>query len=166
MIGLKVHQWPFRQVRLGAIAVTLAALILPYFMLALSPDIEQKQSWCPVKLMTGMPCPGCGMLKSWCFLTHQDLRHSLEHHPLGIIAYGFGLMALVWLVAEYYHNRPIRLPWYGKAWVTYLVVAIVTVVHFWRLSYLVTTPGLLWSSWQKGYLYKTAILIADLVWPT
>jgi hypothetical protein len=40
-------------------------------------------SLCPFKLMTGLPCPGCGMTRSVVALLHGDLTVSAYFHPLG-----------------------------------------------------------------------------------
>lgn len=161
--GLNLSGWTIRQTRVLAMAVLALALVLPYFMLALTPDIEQKQSWCPVKLMTGLPCPGCGMLKSWCFLTHGDLWHSLLHHPLGAIAYLFSIAAFIWAAVEYRQNKVIPLPWQGQASVVYWVGGLVAIIHIARLSYLVIHPAMLLEAWQSGYFYKFSVWLAGVL---
>jgi hypothetical protein len=40
-------------------------------------------SLCPFKLMTGLPCPGCGMTRSVVALLHGDITTSTYYHPLG-----------------------------------------------------------------------------------
>lgn len=44
---------------------------------------------CALKRTTGLPCPGCGLTRSWVSAVHGDLGGSLAHHPLGwlILAY-------------------------------------------------------------------------------
>lgn len=44
---------------------------------------------CALKRTTGVPCPGCGLTRSWVSAVHGDLAGSLAHHPLGwlILAY-------------------------------------------------------------------------------
>jgi len=148
------------------IGLVLGALVLPYFILLQSPDIANKQSWCPVKLITGMPCPGCGMLKSWCYLSHLDIQTSLYYHPLGLVAFAAGIFAFFWLIAEYYFNKPIPLPWQGHPWVTYIVVIVFAGVHIWRLNQIVSSPGILLTYWHQGYFYKTVKFIGDLIYPT
>ena len=38
---------------------------------------------CAVKRTTGLPCPGCGLTRSWVSALDGDAAGSLLHHPLG-----------------------------------------------------------------------------------
>jgi hypothetical protein len=38
---------------------------------------------CAFKRTLGLPCPGCGLTRSWVSALHGDLGASLAHHPLG-----------------------------------------------------------------------------------
>jgi hypothetical protein len=52
---------------------------------------------CPIRRMTGRPCPGCGLSRSWYAALHGRPRASLAFHPLGpaalalVAAYAAGL---------------------------------------------------------------------------
>ena len=58
-------------------------------------------SFCPFKVLTGLPCPGCGLTRSSVAFLHGDPTTSLFYHPLGapivIAAVVVGLIdAWVW----------------------------------------------------------------------
>jgi len=38
---------------------------------------------CPLKAMTGIPCPGCGMTRAFVRFTHGDWAGSIHVSPLG-----------------------------------------------------------------------------------
>ena len=38
---------------------------------------------CPFRRLTGLPCPSCGLSRSWQAAAHLRLRDSLGYHPLG-----------------------------------------------------------------------------------
>jgi hypothetical protein len=38
---------------------------------------------CPFRLLTGLPCPGCGITRSIVSTAHGDLAAALAFHPLG-----------------------------------------------------------------------------------
>src|ERR1700716_3309549 len=49
---------------------------------------------CPFRLLTGLPCPGCGLTRSLVSLLHGDLSAAVLSHPPGPIAASI-LLALV-----------------------------------------------------------------------
>lgn len=38
--------------------------------------------WCMSKLMTGFPCPGCGMTRACLSFLHGDMEAAFYYHPL------------------------------------------------------------------------------------
>lgn len=71
----------------GALALLASALISP-------AGVESGPILCPFRLLTGIPCPACGLTRSWVHLAHGDLATSLSSHPVGP-----ALMALTMLAA-------------------------------------------------------------------
>jgi len=59
---------------------------------------------CPFRLMTGLPCPTCGLTRAFCFLAHGRIADSLQCHWLGAPLFLFALVCFgvsVWdLVSE------------------------------------------------------------------
>ena len=52
--------------------------------LLLSPDhIEDGPVICPFRRLTGLPCPGCGLTRSWVYLAHGWWRDAFLAHPFG-----------------------------------------------------------------------------------
>ena len=41
---------------------------------------------CTFRSVTGIPCPGCGLIRSMVSAMHGDLAKSLEYHRLGLVA--------------------------------------------------------------------------------
>ena len=37
---------------------------------------------CPIRLVTGTPCPGCGMTRAWIAALHLDFAQAMRMHPL------------------------------------------------------------------------------------
>jgi hypothetical protein len=64
--------------RRGIAAILVAgAAVLPGVVLRDSPVI------CPFRRVTGLPCPACGLTRSWQAAAHLRLAESLGYHPLG-----------------------------------------------------------------------------------
>lgn len=68
---------------------------------------------CMLKRDTGIPCPGCGLTRSWVSALHGDLRASLGHHPLGWLVLLYALAQAVrhaaWLALPSRRSRVERL---------------------------------------------------------
>ena len=64
--------------RRGIAAILVAgAVVLPRAVLRDSPVI------CPFRRATGLPCPACGLTRSWQAAAHLRVTDSLGYHPLG-----------------------------------------------------------------------------------
>jgi hypothetical protein len=50
---------------------------------------------CPLRTLTGVPCPFCGMTRSVTAAVHGDLAHSLVLNPAGIVAVVLAIALLV-----------------------------------------------------------------------
>ena len=57
---------------------------------------------CALKRTTGVPCPGCGLTRSWVAAVHGDVAGSVAHHPLGWLLLAYALVQAArhgaWLV--------------------------------------------------------------------
>lgn len=62
---------------------------------------------CPFYILTGLPCPGCGLTRSFISLGHGRFIESLHWNPLGWLL--FGLCVLLWLRAGLFLARGITL---------------------------------------------------------
>ena len=67
---------PFSYRRLAGFAI-LAAWLIPAGRLNSGPVL------CPFRRLTGLPCPTCGLTRSWSALMHGHLGDSVAFHPLG-----------------------------------------------------------------------------------
>ena len=62
-------------------------------------------SVCPMKAVTGLPCPSCGATRSVMSLAHGDFAAAWSWNPLGYIL-GLLLLTLpVWLAADAWTGR-------------------------------------------------------------
>ena len=70
---------------LGIIGALLS-LVIPFFIMFINKgeSLETKQSLCPFKMLTGFPCPGCGITKSIVSFYQGNFQESLIYHVFGI----------------------------------------------------------------------------------
>ena len=84
-----------RQLRTLARLAFLGALLAPSSLVHGGPTL------CAVRRLTGLPCPTCGLTRSWQAATRLDIRRSIAFHPLGmptialagVVGFGDGRMA-------------------------------------------------------------------------
>lgn len=41
-----------------------------------------KNTACPFRKLTGVPCPGCGMSRAWLAVLHGNFKEAFHYHPL------------------------------------------------------------------------------------
>ena len=85
------------------------------------------RAFCPMVIMTGLPCPGCGLSRAvWFLLTAQPVR-SFYLHPLG----GFWLLLILYFLINRY-GRGKRVT---KLMILFLIVLSVAtlVLYFYRM---------------------------------
>ena len=84
------------------LSYSLICLITPYLIGVISPNIETEESLCISKRFFNLPCPGCGLLKSFICFFKGDLKHSFDYHPLGMALIGIvfisGVLAFIDLI--------------------------------------------------------------------
>ena len=81
--------------RLLAALALLAALVIP------DGALDHAPVTCPFRLLTGLPCPTCGLTRSWIALAHGDLSGSVSLHPLGPITVVAAVLFVLGVHARY-----------------------------------------------------------------
>lgn len=67
-------------------AIALACLCAAFVF---SPaTVESGPTICPFRLATGLPCPGCGLTRSWVALAHGRVSDSFGANLFGPLAFG------------------------------------------------------------------------------
>ncbi|HRH59986.1 MAG TPA: DUF2752 domain-containing protein [Chitinophagaceae bacterium] len=120
--------------KIYGIAGALLTLAIPYFiMLYGNGNIETEQSLCPFKMITGLPCPGCGITKSLIFLYEGNLSKSFYYHLFGPFTFLFCIAAIVILALELItHKEYFRNILFNNK-VAYTLGAALAIYHFTRL---------------------------------
>jgi len=74
-----------RNIRLAMAGLAGAAVVYPYF----HPPMP-----CPLRSLTGIPCPLCGMSRACAAAAHGHILQSLAFNPAGIVVMLFGAVLL------------------------------------------------------------------------
>ncbi len=63
---------------------------------------------CGFKLLTGRPCPACGLTRALCYAVRGDFAQSLAYHPAGPFLALALFVWMLWSAAEAYRGQPIQ----------------------------------------------------------
>ncbi len=76
--------------------------MVPFFLIYTNnhQHLDTDQSLCPFKMLTGFPCPGCGITKSLVCFYEGDIYKSISYHIFGPLVIAFCLITIVVLTAE------------------------------------------------------------------
>jgi hypothetical protein len=141
-IGAITHGWLAQRARTLRTDVILAGLVgLPIVLPASLP--AHLPVLCPFRALTGLPCPSCGLTRSFIALGHLQLGESLAYHPLGPLCYALVVSLLVWRVLGRVAGRvPIEVEglWGDR-----------------RVGPLLRTGIVLWLSWAAARAVRLAV---------
>ena len=93
--------------KIYGISGAVLTLMIPFFLMFFNGDnhLKTDQSLCPFKMVTGFPCPGCGITKSLVYFYQGDLYKSLSYNLLGPFVIAFSLAAIIVLSFELITKR-------------------------------------------------------------
>ena len=101
----------------------------------LSPEnIEDGPVICPFRALTGLPCPGCGLTRSWVYAAHGWWQESFASNAFGLVVVAAILALAVVVVARRVRRTPppsidrvLRHPvaiGIGAVWLVYALVRL------------------------------------------
>ena len=109
-----VTRFDLRELRVAGAAMLAAAAVRPLVPFEFVPP-------CPLRTVTGIPCPMCGMTRGVTALVHGDFARALLMNPASYLAVALAILLLVqWRV------RRVVIP----VWVIFAVLACMWV---WQL---------------------------------
>jgi len=80
---------PTRWLQFGSGVALATSLVIPSSRLPAFP-------LCLFKLLTGYPCPGCGLTHAFCDISHGHLSAAWKANPFGFFFYTLALASLIW----------------------------------------------------------------------
>jgi hypothetical protein len=120
---------PIKWLQLGSGVALATSLAIPGTRL---PDLHI----CLFKLMTGYPCPGCGLTHAFCDISHGHFSAAWQANPFGFFFYALALVCLIWPRLE------ARFPGFGAAltksravvWAPATLIVLMWVFDFVRIA--------------------------------
>lgn len=84
----------------GALALAAAAAI-PV------GSVEDGPVLCPLRNLTGLPCPGCGLTRSWVYLAHGHWSDAVAANPFGIVTFAAALVLIGVVAVSLVRRSPV-----------------------------------------------------------
>jgi Protein of unknown function (DUF2752) len=76
-------------------------------MMTMASPSDDGPTLCPVALLTGVACPGCGMTRALAWLVRGDLGTALTYHPLAPLVIALIVVATGWALGRRFRGwRP------------------------------------------------------------
>ncbi|HYN29014.1 MAG TPA: DUF2752 domain-containing protein [Dermatophilaceae bacterium] len=121
------------------VATTGALALGATYLARVDPSRPGHYPLCPTFALTGIYCPGCGMLRATHDLLHGDVAGAMGHNPIALPVWLLLLAGLTWWLAARW--RGVAWRWDPPPWLPY--AAFVGVVAFTVARNL---PGWTWLS--------------------
>ena len=88
--------------------------------------------YCPFKLLTGIPCPGCGGQRALFAIMHGNIIEAVCINPLSVLLILFAFIAPMWLFVDCYRGTNslqgvMKSKW---SWKTITIVALVIITNW------------------------------------
>lgn len=125
--------------KIYGIAGAFITLAIPFVLLLQngSHHLETDQSFCPFKMLTGFPCPGCGITKSLVYFYEGNLYKSVSYHILGPFVIAFAVLTIVVLTTELITEKEYFHKWLYNRKLAYGLAIFLAAYHIIRLVYFV-----------------------------
>lgn len=104
--------------------------------------IETDQSICPFKMLSGFPCPGCGITKSLVFLYAGDFVKSIYYHLFGPLTFLFCIVAIFVLSLELITKKEYFQNILFNKKIAYVLGSTLAVYHIIRLILFISTNNI------------------------
>ena len=137
--------------KIYGIAGAFTTLAIPFVLLLQNGNhhLETDQSFCPIKMLTGFPCPGCGITKSLVYFYEGNLYKSVSYHILGPFVIAFAVLTIIVLSTELVTKKEYFDKWLYNRKLAYGLAIFLAAYHIIRLVYFVyenTWEGILQQS--------------------
>ena len=122
----------------------LITLMIPFFLLFFNQDnhLETDQSLCPLKMLSGFPCPGCGITKSLVYFYEGNIQKSLYYHILGPLVIAFCVVTIIVLSTELITKKEYFNKLLFNRKLAYGLAIFLATYHFIRIIYFINTNSI------------------------
>jgi uncharacterized BrkB/YihY/UPF0761 family membrane protein len=122
----------------------LITLMVPFFLIFFNQNthLETEQSLCPLKMLTGFPCPGCGITKSLVYFYEGDFQKSLYYNLFGPLVIAFCVATIVVLTTELITKKEYFKELLFNKKLAYGLAIFLASYHFIRIIYFINNNSI------------------------
>ena len=99
---------------------------------------------CPIKFLTGVSCPGCGLTRATLAFLRGDLKQAFYYHPLFILPF----------VTFFVYPFRRRLPAWTKKLFLVNIILIFMIIFFWRMFFV--RQDIVVFDPESGFIFQAA----------
>ena len=113
--------------------------MIPFFLMLTNQDghLKNDQSFCPIKMLTGFPCPSCGITKSIVYFYQGDIVQSISYHILGPVTVFFCVFTIGLLLIEIKTKKEYFNQYLYSRKAAYGLAIFIAAYHIIRLIYFI-----------------------------
>lgn len=114
-------------------------LLIPFFIGYFNPDnaLDNKQSFCPLKMLTGFPCPSCGITKSLVYTYEGNFLKAFHYHIYGPLVIFFCFFIIILFSIELKTKEKYLSRFFYSKKLAYFFAITLFFYHLCRLFYFV-----------------------------
>lgn len=114
-------------------------LIIPLFISYTNHStLESDQSFCPFKMLSGFPCPGCGITKSMVFFYEGDIYKSFYYHLFGPFVLLICVFLLFKFTVEFFKKQTVlEISYKNKKKIAFILATFLIIYHTIRIIYFI-----------------------------
>lgn len=135
-----------RTLRLVGLSVVTSPILGAYFF---GHSGYSSPFSCPILHFTGIPCPGCGMTRSFLAIARGDLPTAFEYHLFGPLFFSAIVLGMGYLSLEILTRQRWSIPrlsrWWQRWHIALMLLTLLGIYHLNRLYHLA----------QNGHLAQT-----------
>jgi hypothetical protein len=148
--------WP----RLLALALLAGSLLLPFlaFDWVTSP---RSLVLCPLRAVTGIPCPSCGLTRALAHLERGHLVQALKFHPFSPLILFLALVLFVMLLLELVTHKAIIFNPLKNRRSIYILFAVVVVFQVARMVIFFANGG--WGIFWHENIFARLVALVRMV---
>lgn len=108
---------------------------------------------CPFRRFWGIPCPGCGLTRSFAAFAHGCWADAFRFHLLGPAFYVIGILMFGRAVYELWRGYEVAMVIHHRNFILTVLLMIVLIAWLVKLGVLYHSGDIV-LAWRDGFVYK------------